>query len=109
MFQADEVVLFPLGRQRAFFESITILVPQHWTTVQAGIAVNETHDSSEIVIDHPESGQDDSPFTVKCTPCGQPGYYMRLTPDYLQDSNIAARYGPYDKVGKFFGFSRETR
>ena len=67
-----------------------------------GNAIDETHDKSDILIDHPESGQDHTPFTVKTTPCGQFGYYTRLTPDYLQDDNIAAKYGPYDKVRNFY-------
>ena len=90
-------------RQRAFFKNITILVPHTWREIEIdGSAIDETHDKSDILIDHPESGQDHTPFTVKTTPCGQFGYYTRLTPDYLQDENIAAKYGPYDKVRNFY-------
>ena len=53
-------------RKRTFFKTITILVPRQWSEIEIdGIAINETHDKSDVVIDHPEPGQDHTPFTVK--------------------------------------------
>ena len=40
-------------------------------------------------------------YTVKITPCGFPGRYMRATDNYLKNHNhpeVVKKRGPFDKV-----------
>jgi calcium-activated chloride channel regulator 4 len=88
-------------KYRAYFKEITILVPKTWANRPEYEPLgDETYDKSDIVVDLPDAdyGQTDQPFVIKTTPCGELGYYMHLTPDYLLDSNVASKYGPYDKL-----------
>ena len=83
------------------FGDITILIPKTWshnTSYQP--VTNETFETSDIVVDVPDptSGEGHKPFVIKSTPCGELGYYMHLTPEYLLDESIAKEFGPYDKV-----------
>ena len=61
----------------------------------------ESYDKSDIVADLPDQGceyDNNKPFVIKTTPCGQLGHYMHLTPDYLLNDTIGLAYGPYEKV-----------
>ena len=52
------------------------------------------------MIDLPEEGHGNRPFTIKTTPCGEPGYYMHFTPEYLLDEQVASEFGEYPRVCK---------
>ena len=62
-----------------------------------GTAGKESFDKSDIVVDVPSS-RGDRPFTIKTTPCGEPGHYMILTPGFFTDDSIANLYGSHGKV-----------
>ncbi|XP_064594338.1 calcium-activated chloride channel regulator 1-like [Liolophura sinensis] len=47
---------------------------------------------------NPDLEQGHKPFVIRSSPCGQPGWYMQLTPEYLTDATIAEQYGTYEKV-----------
>lgn len=61
-------------------------------------------DVSDIVIDSTEQSrnQRNKPFVIRSSPCGKPGEYMQLTPEYLTDATIAEQFGSYEKVCKLF-------
>ncbi len=85
--------------QRAYFKDIRILIPESWSDSERYEPIrNERYDISDIRIDLPSDNYGDLPYTNKPTPCGVPGLYIHLTPNYLTDDNIAARFGDYDRV-----------
>ena len=107
--------IFFLNRQRAYFEDVHILIPKTWS--DNSNYENPTWqqvDKSDIVIgpfpsDTPPSSGDSSqeqnrPFTIKTTPCGELGQYIHLTPEYVIDESIAASFGTYEKVSLFICF-----
>ena len=89
-------------RQRAYFEEISILVPTAWDTEpsQYGVAGKESFDKSDIVVDLPssQSAATNRPFTMKTTPCGEPGQFISLTPDFFTSENPTKAFGPRSKV-----------
>ena len=89
-------------RRRAYFHNITILLPSSWPADPSYEPIKgETPDKSDIVIDTPEEGHGHRPYTVEITPCGEPGYYTHLTPDFLLEDDVASQFGEYGRVGLF--------
>ena len=96
---------FPYFRRRAFFKEITILVPKTWSYKSEYEQLTlESHDKSDIVVDIPNKllNHGDKPFVIKATPCGELGYYMHFTPQYLLDESVGLAFGPYEKVSVYF-------
>ena len=93
-------VLCNFSRNRAYFEEITILVPSTWDNISYDAAGKESFDKSDIVVDVPSPQFDigDRPFTVKTTPCGEPGHYTILTPGFFTNDGIENLYGSRAKV-----------
>ena len=95
---------FPYFRRRAFFKEITILVPKTWSYKSEYEQLTlESHDKSDIVVDIPNKllNHGDKPFVIKATPCGELGYYMHFTPQYLLDESVGLAFGPYEKVSVY--------
>ncbi|XP_006813357.1 calcium-activated chloride channel regulator 1-like [Saccoglossus kowalevskii] len=96
VFTDASAFLCEITRYRAYFKSITILVPKSWTDDPQYETHNyETYETSDIRIDDTDH---DGPYVMKPTPCGEVGDYMHLTADYLMDSTIADSYGIYSHV-----------
>ena len=57
--------MFVLYRQRAYFESVTILVPQSWNTPDAQASVDETMEQAEWRVAPSKSCYGDNPYTVQ--------------------------------------------
>ena len=57
--------LYGATRQRAYFKSVTILVPQTWNLDEAEAAVDETYDDAEfrVALSNPAYGH--NPYTVQ--------------------------------------------
>jgi len=94
-------LLFDATRRRAFFGSVTILVPESWSSqAEYEQLTDETVDTSDIQVDTPDTGSADPnrPFTIQTLPCGNPGEYIRITTDYVTKQVVADKYGPYNKV-----------
>nr|XP_039256541.1 calcium-activated chloride channel regulator 3A-1-like [Styela clava] len=90
--------LFTATKRRAYFKDVTILVPNNWKNKDYTPASKENFKSADIRIapSHPSSGH--TPYCWKDTPCGSPGSYIHLTPEYLLNSAISERYGPKGKL-----------
>ncbi len=95
------ILLF--SSQRAYFKDIHILVPETWSNSDAYSHIDwQRYDQSDVIIDLPSDNGNNRPYTNKHTPCGEPGLFIHLTPDYILSQSQAVVYGEYDKV--FFRF-----
>ncbi|XP_006813356.2 calcium-activated chloride channel regulator 1-like [Saccoglossus kowalevskii] len=94
VFTGASAFLCEITRYRAYFKSISILVPRSWTdNAEYETQEFETYGTSDIRID---GGIHHGPYVMKPTPCGEVGDYMHLTTKYLKDPIIAAIYGSYE-------------
>ena len=92
-------IRFVTFRQRAYFKNVHILVPESWSNSDAYSNVDwQRYDQSDVIVDLPSDNGDNRPYTNKPTPCGEPGLFIHLTPDYILSQRIAGRFGDYDKV-----------
>ncbi|XP_064594617.1 calcium-activated chloride channel regulator 1-like [Liolophura sinensis] len=102
VFAKASTFLYQITKKRAFFEEIIVLVPKSWSNRREyASATNQTIDVSDIVIDSTtdqDRQQRHKPFVIRSSPCGKPGEYMQLTPEYLKNGTIAGQYGTYEKV-----------
>ncbi|KAJ8031577.1 Calcium-activated chloride channel regulator 4A [Holothuria leucospilota] len=95
--------LYEVSRQRTYLKEVRILIPTTWAEdPNYESAVSERFEESDIRIDFPpEEGNlpnKNLPYTNKPTFCGSQGFYIHLTPEYLQNKNTALLYGSYKKV-----------
>ncbi|XP_038047849.1 calcium-activated chloride channel regulator 3A-1-like [Patiria miniata] len=93
--------LFQATKQRAYFKDIHILVPESWEDSTEYSSVEwQRFDQSDVIVDFSSDGQTNNnrPYTNKATPCGEPGQYIHLTPDYILSQSTAQPFGPYDKT-----------
>ena len=63
-----------------------------------------THDmtfesgSKDIWVDYGRRRGRHTPFVKGLKKCGRPARFMKLTPEYIMDADVARPYGPYGKV-----------
>ncbi|XP_072016163.1 calcium-activated chloride channel regulator 1-like isoform X2 [Amphiura filiformis] len=99
IFESTSKFLYKATNQRAYFNDIRIIIPESWSDSDTYQPIqNERYDISDVRIDLPSDNFGDLPYTNKPTPCGVPGLYIHLTPNYLTDDDIAGKFGDYDRV-----------
>ncbi|XP_071792115.1 calcium-activated chloride channel regulator 3A-1-like [Asterias amurensis] len=99
VFTETSQFLYQATNQKAYFKDIHILVPETWSNSDAYSHVDwQRYDQSDVMIDLPSDGGSNRPYTNKPTQCGEPGFSINLTPDYILSQSIAGRYGDYDKA-----------
>ncbi|XP_064595933.1 calcium-activated chloride channel regulator 1-like [Liolophura sinensis] len=99
VFTKASAFLYEITKKRAFFEKITVLVPKSWSNkTNYAPATEEAIDLSDINVDRLNPEQGHKPFVIHVRQCGERGWKMQLTPEYLKDAAIAEQYGTYEKV-----------
>ncbi|XP_002731426.1 calcium-activated chloride channel regulator 1-like [Saccoglossus kowalevskii] len=91
--------LYEATRHRAHFKDITIVIPHTWKYNPHVRATTESYDTANIIIDDPNPIYGHNPYVSQHSPCGQPGEYMHLTPNWITGSDtVIANWGPQGKV-----------
>ncbi|XP_040264680.1 calcium-activated chloride channel regulator 1-like [Bufo bufo] len=91
--------LFQATKKRLFIRSVKILIPSTWTPGNDYTKpATETYNTADIIISHPYLKYGDDPYTLQYGRCGEPGRYIHLTPNFLQDDNLLSVYGPRGRV-----------
>ncbi|PVD24285.1 hypothetical protein C0Q70_14756 [Pomacea canaliculata] len=91
-------VLLQTTRGQVYFEEFIIVLPETWTkNPQYGIANNTGDSTEQILISSTKSEYGDAPYVKQPRGCGQPGLFMHLTPSYITDDSISAKWGPRGK------------
>ncbi|XP_044158368.1 calcium-activated chloride channel regulator 1-like [Bufo gargarizans] len=91
--------LFQATKKRLFIRSVKILIPSTWTPGNDYTKpTTETYNTADIIISHPYLKYGDDPYTLQYGRCGEPGRYIHLTPNFLQDDNLLSVYGPRGRV-----------
>ena len=92
--------LYGATKRRAYFKTISILVPNSWNGIGKEKAGKERYTDAEIVVAAPNMKYGDAPYVkALSSDCGAAGENIHLTPDYVADLNGARRkYGDPGKV-----------
>ncbi|XP_076373849.1 calcium-activated chloride channel regulator 1-like isoform X1 [Tachypleus tridentatus] len=111
LIRKSSAALFVTTRQRAFFGSVTLLIPKSWS-LQNGWnqTLNfisqieqpslELYENSDIFV-QPDGGKfGDVPFTLQPQSCGKLGHHIQITGTFLQSLN-SNQHGSEDG-GKIF-------
>ncbi|XP_071959961.1 calcium-activated chloride channel regulator 1-like [Antedon mediterranea] len=92
--------LFEATNRRAYWETITILVPKTWpANANYILPKTESFSVANIVIDLPNERYDDNPYTQQPGLCGHKGEYIHLTPNFILNKIDSEKmWGPVDKL-----------
>ncbi|KAI4882946.1 hypothetical protein NFI96_015881, partial [Prochilodus magdalenae] len=89
--------LFQALDKKVFIKEVKILVPPNWNGTYHK-ARRETYKRAKIIINLPDQGQGDDPYTNRLKGCGEEGEYIQFTPDFLLDDTLLNAYGPRGRV-----------
>ncbi|PIO29125.1 hypothetical protein AB205_0152790 [Aquarana catesbeiana] len=90
--------LLQATENRLYFKSVKILIPSTWTTNSTySRPKTESYDKADIIIADPFV-KGDFPYTLQYGGCGEPGKYIHLTPNFIQNDRVLRIYGPRGRV-----------
>ncbi|XP_042227320.1 calcium-activated chloride channel regulator 1-like, partial [Homarus americanus] len=94
-------VLYRATRRRAYFRSVTVVVPAHWSPTRCPRPLNATAVPTTppaITVTRPHPVYAHTPWTLQVGGCGRPGRSIYLTPQYLADRNFSDTLGDPGRV-----------
>ena len=89
-------VLYRATRRRAYFRSVTVILPAHWSSSRCPRPINTgAAPTSEpaITVSQPHPVYGHMPWTLQVGGCGKPGKTIYLTPEYITDRNFSDTLG----------------
>ena len=96
MFIEGSSYLYEATRRRAFFQSVTILIPTTWSRKpEYQQAKNESYDNADILVAldlHPQ--YQTNPYTKQYQGCGKRGVNINFVDQFFLDPNAVDIYGP---------------
>ncbi|PVD24281.1 hypothetical protein C0Q70_14752 [Pomacea canaliculata] len=92
-------VLFRATRHQVYFEEFIVVLPETWTQSPSYGVINILENSPEqILISNSKNEYGDAPYVRQPEGCGKPGRYMHLTPAYITNNSVSAKWGPRGKT-----------
>merc|ERR1712226_897879 len=100
LFTSASAELYWATRHRAFFKSVTILVPESWSMVVDEQAVAETVEMAEFRVAPSNPVYGNNPYTVQNGECGDAGDFTHLTSWFVanHETTAAEVFGRTDKI-----------
>uniref|UniRef100_A0A646QFV9 EClCP n=1 Tax=Hemiscolopendra marginata TaxID=943146 RepID=A0A646QFV9_9MYRI len=97
LFLSGSSFLYQATRHRAYFNEVTIIVPNEWEyrPEYEIVRPNSRFSVADVRIDLPNPEYGDAPYTQQPGECGESGEYIHLTPDFIKglDRSGASAYG----------------
>ncbi|XP_064112873.1 calcium-activated chloride channel regulator 1-like [Macrobrachium nipponense] len=91
MINSASLVLYSATKERLFFSSVTILIPNNWTScgpVKIDPNVDQlTFEESHIRVHSPHPFFGNNPWTQQPRGCGDPGEYIYFSHDFLSEES----------------------
>ncbi|XP_025107234.1 calcium-activated chloride channel regulator 1-like isoform X2 [Pomacea canaliculata] len=92
-------VLLRATQGQVYFKEFIIVLPHNWRRNSSYGNADACGDISEkIVISSTKSEYGDAPYVKQPEGCGKPGLFMHLTPSYITDDSVSAKWGPRGKT-----------
>lgn len=85
MVRKTSPLLYNLTKKRAFFQQVTIVVPNTWSNQpEYKMVTNEDYFSTaNLRIAPPNPSYNNTPYTFQPGGCGELGRYIHMTPDFI--------------------------
>ncbi|XP_077498060.1 calcium-activated chloride channel regulator 1-like [Amblyomma americanum] len=118
LLQASSEFLHSATNGRVYFKHVIIDFPNTWPERSSARRVSwSAFDKSDVRVQQPGSAHEMWPFTRQSRPCGQPGDYIKIQPQFLSELNGSTtthcvnpayvfvhewahyRYGVFDEYG----------
>ncbi|GAB1288214.1 Calcium-activated chloride channel regulator 2 [Apodemus speciosus] len=90
--------LFNATKRRVFFRNVQILIPATWTAHNYSRVRQESYDKANVIVAEQNGVPGDDPYTLQHRGCGKEGKYIRFSPSFLLDAEVAAGYGSRGRV-----------
>ncbi|KAJ6651620.1 hypothetical protein lerEdw1_020781 [Lerista edwardsae] len=95
MMKDGSTYLFTATKQRFYFKSVKIIIPQTWTTrTEYRRLTTESYEKADVIVAKPYQKYGDEPYTLQYGGCGQKGRYIHFTPNFLTNDKLIDYYGP---------------
>ncbi|XP_076042659.1 calcium-activated chloride channel regulator 1-like [Oratosquilla oratoria] len=94
-------MLYRATRNRAFFRSVTVVVPPTWSGAHCSRQLNHTSAPMQepaLVVSRPHPVYAHTPWTLQVGGCGAPGERMHMTQEYLTARNQSESVGDAGRV-----------
>ncbi|XP_072430848.1 calcium-activated chloride channel regulator 1-like [Chiloscyllium punctatum] len=87
-------------KQRVYFAGVKILLPVTWPVGSHVVhrLTTESYEKADVIIAEPNLKYRDEPYTLQYGGCGEKGWYIHFTPNFILDSRLVSFYGPKDRV-----------
>ncbi|XP_003784228.1 calcium-activated chloride channel regulator 1-like [Otolemur garnettii] len=90
--------LFHATKRRAYFRSVSILIPMTWkSNPEYLMPKQESYDQADVIVADPYLKYGDEPYTLQYGQCGDKGRYIHFTPNFLLSNNLPT-YGPRGRI-----------
>ena len=94
-FTAASALLFKATKNHTYFKNITIVIPKKWKQLDSNLTQPSLGTLGEHVrVDRKNRAKGNAPYVRGNLECGKPGWFMHLTPDFLNTHGDTA-YGPH--------------
>ncbi|KAJ6656273.1 hypothetical protein lerEdw1_003929 [Lerista edwardsae] len=95
MIQEASTYLFNATKQRFYFKSVKVIVPEKWTNKSEYKRVTiESYEKADVIVADPFLKYGDDPYTLQYGGCGEKGRYIHFTPNFLTNDKLVHIYGP---------------
>ncbi|XP_078489083.1 calcium-activated chloride channel regulator 1-like isoform X2 [Ciona intestinalis] len=91
-------ILWTATKNRAYLGEVTILVPSTWTGGYAQATHGQVYNKADIIVADPNPQYMDTPYTIQYQQCGDPGEYIHLTPNFINENDFVENYGSKGKA-----------
>ena len=99
MFTDGSLYLYNATKKRAYFDTVTILIPKTWSSKpEYRQASNESFDIADVIVAPPNPRWAPDPYTKQYQGCGKGGVHIHFGSEFLLDPNVEDYYGPLGTV-----------
>ncbi|XP_003220165.1 calcium-activated chloride channel regulator 1 [Anolis carolinensis] len=99
MVKQASAYLFNATRQRFYFKTVKIVIPQNWMhKPEYKRVTRESYNDADVIVADPFLKYGDEPYTLQYGGCGEPGRYIHFTPNFLTNDSLLVVYGPRGRI-----------
>ena len=99
MFTEASPYLYQASRKKAYFDEVTILIPQTWNSrPEYRQASNQSFDLADVIVAPPNPRWAPDPYTKQYQGCGEVGVHIHFWDRFLLEPDVELFYGPLGKL-----------
>ncbi|XP_059839810.1 calcium-activated chloride channel regulator 1-like isoform X2 [Hypanus sabinus] len=86
-------------KKSLYFSDVNILLPKTWPYNSSSVqrSTNQSYEKANVIIAEPNPLNGDTPYTLQYGGCGEKGFYIHLTPNFLLNDSLVQVYGKKER------------